>query len=79
MACWQSSQRRCEKAEWPSPNTPDGVEVYAPANVRLIVINHNKLKPVDLPHAMHDLIGSGDSSLSVIDLPGYGVAVLEGK
>jgi beta-galactosidase len=65
------------------PNTPDGVEVCLRTGASksvLIVINHKKTEAhVDLPHTMRDLIGSGESSLSVIDLPGYGVAVLEGK
>ena len=63
------------------PNTPDGVEVClrtGPNKSALILINHNTTNVhVDLPHTMNDVL-DGTSRTSV-DLPGYGVAVLEGK
>ena len=65
------------------PNTPDGVEVCLRTGANrsvLILINHNKAEArVDLPHAMRDLLDSGNTSRTSVDLPGYGVAVLEGK
>jgi beta-galactosidase len=65
------------------PNTPDGVEVCLRTGMNkavLIVINHNKTEAhIDLPHAMNDLLDSGNASRTSVDLPGYGVAVLEGK
>ncbi len=63
------------------PNTPDGVEVCLRSGGNksvLILINHNKTAAhVDLPHAMNDLLV--ESSRTSVDLPAYGVAVLEGK
>ena len=63
------------------PNTPDGVEVCLRTGSNksaLILINHNTTNAhVDLPHAMSDAL-NGTSRTSV-DLPGYGVAVLERK
>jgi beta-galactosidase len=63
------------------PNTPDGVEVCLRTGADksvLILINHNTTEThVDLPHAMDDLLGGG--SRTSVDLPAYGVAVLEGK
>jgi beta-galactosidase len=65
------------------PNTPDGVEVCLRTGANrsvLILINHNKAEArVDLPHAMRDLLNSDNTSRTSVDLPGYGVAVLEGK
>jgi beta-galactosidase len=65
------------------PNAPDGVEVCLRTGADksvLIVINHNKTAAhVDLPHAMHDLLDAHHPSRASIDLPGYGVAVLDAK
>lgn len=65
------------------PNTPEGVEVCLRTGAGksvLILINHkNADAHVDLPHAMTDLLDNGNASRSAIDLPGYGVAVLEAK
>jgi beta-galactosidase len=67
------------------PNAPDGVEVcrrsgHDPSGADksvLILINHNTApERVSLPSPMHDLIGD-QGSLSSVDLPPYGVAVLE--
>ncbi|HMD20710.1 MAG TPA: DUF4350 domain-containing protein, partial [Alloacidobacterium sp.] len=63
------------------PNTPDGVEVClrtGPNKSALILINHNTTDAhIDLPHAMNDVLDR--TSRTSVDLPGYGVAVLEGK
>ena len=63
------------------PNTPDGVEVClrsGPDKSVLILINHNQTEAhVDVPHAMNDLLNN--TSRTSVDLPKYGVAVLEGK
>jgi beta-galactosidase len=64
-----------------TPNAPDGVEVCLRSGANksvLILINHNKAYAhVDLPHAMNDSFDN--TSHTSVDLPGYGVAVLEGK
>lgn len=63
------------------PNTPDGVEVCqrtGKGKTVLILINHNTTDTrVDLPQAMNDLLS--ETSRSSVDLPKYGVAVLEAK
>lgn len=63
------------------PNTPDGVEVCRRTGAGksvLIFINHNTTEAhVELPHAMNDLLAN--TSRSSVDLPKYGVAVLEEK
>jgi beta-galactosidase len=62
------------------PSVPNGVEVCRRSNGQksiLILINHNvENEHVTLPGSMRDLIGSG-GSVSAVDLPKYGVAVLE--
>ncbi|HKO12858.1 MAG TPA: beta-galactosidase trimerization domain-containing protein, partial [Acidobacteriaceae bacterium] len=61
-------------------SVPAGVEVCQRSNGQksiLILINHNtENEHVNLPGSMRDLIGSG-GSVSAVDLPKYGVAVLE--
>lgn len=63
------------------PNAPDGVEVCERTGANksvLILINHNTSEAhVELPRAMNDLLDS--TSHTSVDLPKYGVAVLEGK
>lgn len=63
------------------PNAPEGVEVCMRSNAQrsvLILINHNTTEAhVDLPHAMKDLLADGTPSRTSLDLPKYGVAVLE--
>ncbi|TCK74143.1 beta-galactosidase [Acidipila rosea] len=63
------------------PNTPDGVEVCMRTGAQhsvLILINHNTTPAtVALPHAMKDLLTEGNPSRSSVELPKYGVAVLE--
>jgi beta-galactosidase len=61
-------------------SVPAGVEVCQRSNGQksiLILINHNTSdEHVNLPGTMRDLIGNG-GSVSAVDLPKYGVAVLE--
>lgn len=61
-------------------NVPEGVEVCRRSNAQraiLILINHNtEEEHIALPSAMRDLIGSA-GTVSSVDLPKYGVAVLE--
>ncbi len=63
------------------PNTPDGVEVCERAGngkTVLILINHSTdPQHVALPGEMTDLLGSGGSRVGAVDLPKYGVAVLQ--
>ncbi|HYK36921.1 beta-galactosidase [Alloacidobacterium sp.] len=63
------------------PNTPEGVEVCERTGAGksvLILINHNTTEAhVELPRAMNDLFDN--TSHTSVDLPKYGVAVLEGK
>ena len=65
------------------PNTPDGVEVCFRTGAGksvLILINHKNAEAhIDLPHTMTDLLDNSNASRSAIDLPEYGVAVLEAK
>jgi beta-galactosidase len=64
------------------PDTPDGVEVCLRTGAEksvLILINHNTTEAhITLPHAMRDLLDS-NTSRTTVDLPKYGVAVLESK
>ncbi len=64
------------------PSVPAGVEVCrrtGHGKSILILINHNTDEEhIRLPAAMRDLIGT-QSSASTIDLPAYGVAVLEAQ
>ena len=61
------------------PGVPDGVEVCQRTGLGktiLILINHTTSNQrVKLPHAMTDLLQSG--TVSSVDLPKYGVAVLQ--
>jgi len=61
------------------PGVPDGVEVCqrtGSGKTILILINHTTSNQrVKLPHAMTDLLQSG--TVSSVDLPKYGVAVLQ--
>jgi beta-galactosidase len=63
------------------PNTPDGVEVCLRSGTNksvLILINHNKTDAhIGLPHSMTNLFDN--TSRTSIDLPGFGVAVLDDK
>ncbi|HEU4983339.1 MAG TPA: beta-galactosidase [Acidobacteriaceae bacterium] len=63
------------------PNTPDGVEVCersGKGKTVLILINHNTTpQQVTLPDEMTNLLASDHARVSSVDLPKYGVAVLE--
>ncbi len=67
------------------PGVPEGVEVCQRSNAEksvLILINHNtKDEHVGLPEPMRELIGEpgigSQETVSAVDLPAYGVAVLE--
>lgn len=63
------------------PGTPDGVEVCQRSNGErsvLILINHNtKAEHVDLKGSMRDLLADGTPQRTSVDLPPYGVTVLE--
>lgn len=63
------------------PNTPDGVEVCertGKGKTVLILINHNTTpQQVTLPEEMTDLLASDHGRISYVNLPKYGVAVLE--
>ena len=63
------------------PNTPDGVEVCersGKGKTVLILINHNTTpQQVTLPEEMTNLLDAGHARVSSVDLPKYGVAVLE--
>jgi beta-galactosidase len=63
------------------PNTPEGVEVCersGKGKTVLILINHNTTpQQVTLPAAMTNLLASDHGRVSSVDLPKYGVAVLE--
>jgi beta-galactosidase len=63
------------------PNIPAGVEVCIRSkgnHAVAILINHTTTEQhVTLPNAATDLLASGTPSVSSIDLPKYGVAVLE--
>ncbi|MGB0122877.1 MAG: beta-galactosidase [Silvibacterium sp.] len=63
------------------PNAPDGVEVCERAGggkTVLILINHSTdPQHVALPGEMTDLLGSGGPRVGAVDLPKYGVAVLQ--
>jgi beta-galactosidase len=63
------------------PGIPEGVEVCSRSNRErqvLVLINHTKsAQTVKLPGAMTDLLTQGSPSRSTIDLPAFGVAVLE--
>ena len=65
------------------PDVPAGVEVCRRSGAGksvLILINHNTAdEHVSLPTSMRDLIGAQSSAVRAIDLPGYGVAVLEAE
>ncbi len=65
------------------PDVPAGVEVCRRSGAGksvLILINHNTTdEHVSLPTSMRDLIGAQSSAVRAIDLPGYGVAVLEAE
>lgn len=60
---------------------PDGVEVCQRTNAHrsvLILINHNAApQHVDLHGSMRDLLASATPQRTAVDLPAYGVAVLE--
>lgn len=62
------------------PGVPAGVEVCRRSNAGksiFILINHNTAEEhVSLPSPMHDLIGD-QGTVSAVNLPAYGVAVLE--
>ena len=62
------------------PGVPHGVEVCVRSNAKksiLILINHNQQEEqIALPVSMRELIGSQET-VSAVDLPAYGVAVLE--
>jgi beta-galactosidase len=62
-------------------NTPEGVEVCersGKGKTVLILINHNTTpQQVTLPAAMTNLLASDHGRVSSVDLPKYGVAVLE--
>ncbi len=62
-------------------NTPDGVEVCLRSGTNksvLILINHNKTDAhIGLPHSMTNLFDN--TSRTSVDLPGFGVAVLDDK
>lgn len=63
------------------PGVPDGVEVCRRSHGQgsvLILINHNtKAERIDLHGSMRDLLADSTSQLTSVDLPPYGVAVLE--
>ena len=63
------------------PNTPAGVEVCVRSRGThsvAILINHTSTEQhVTLPNAATDLLAAGDPSVSSVDLPKYGVAVLQ--
>jgi beta-galactosidase len=63
------------------PNTPDGVEVCERSGngkTVLILINHNTTpQQVTLPDEMTNLLASDHARVSSVNLPKYGVAVLE--
>lgn len=65
------------------PNTPSGVEVCLRSGAGhsvLILINHSTSpQQVNLPHPGADLLAEGNPSRSSVDLPKFGVAVLEWK
>lgn len=65
------------------PGVPGGVEVCQRSNDArrvLILINHTKSpQHVDLHGTMQDLLAEGNPSREAIDLPSYGVAVLESQ
>ncbi len=65
------------------PDVPAGVEVCRRSGAGksvLILINHNTTdEHVSLPTSMRDLIGAQGAAVSAVDLPGYGVAVLEAE
>lgn len=62
-------------------NTPDGVEVCertGDGKTVLILINHNTTpETVTLPAAMTNVLGEDHGRVSQVELPEYGVAVLE--
>ncbi|MGB9031554.1 MAG: DUF4350 domain-containing protein, partial [Acidobacteriaceae bacterium] len=62
------------------PGVPKGVEVCRRSGEGksvLILINHNTSdEHIALPAPLRDLIGSGGSAVTAVDLPAYGVAVL---
>lgn len=62
-------------------NVPEGVEVCQRTGAGksvLVLINHNQTAAhVDLPQAMTDLLDSSHVRRTSVDLPKYGVAVLE--
>lgn len=62
------------------PNIPKGIEVCQRTGAGksvLILINHNTIQEnVFLPHPMKSVFSSGGASVSTVDLPPYGVAVL---
>ncbi|MGB7188523.1 MAG: DUF4350 domain-containing protein, partial [Acidobacteriaceae bacterium] len=63
------------------PNTPEGVEVCersGQGKTVLILINHNTTpQQVTLPSEMTNLLAGDHAHVSSVDLPKYGVAVLE--
>jgi beta-galactosidase GanA len=68
------------------PGVPEGVEVCqrssepgaAPEKSVLILINHTTISQhVPLPRAMADLLSESHNRVDSVDLPKYGVAVLE--
>ena len=65
------------------PDVPAGVEVCrrsgAGKSVLILINHHTADEHVSLPTSMRDLIGAQSSAVRAIDLPGYGVAVLEAE
>jgi len=65
------------------PNVPGGVEVCrrsGPGKSVLILINHNTgLEHISLPSSMTDLLDPQNASVTAVDLPAYGVAVLNSE
>ena len=63
------------------PGVPDGVEVCqrtGSGKSVLILINHTtSSQHIALPAAMTDLLSAGSSKINSVDLPKYGVAVLQ--
>jgi len=63
------------------PHAPDGVEVClrrGKGKAVMILINHNRTDVhVSLPYAMADLLATAATERNSVDLPPYGVDVLE--